>query len=583
MKEAIKNKRMRTWKLCAGILLLCAVLGVSIYYGMMVSEAATITVGTVTTNSSPLTVRSGPGTNYSKIGSVAKGSQVTITGEENDWYRILYGSGEGYVSKTYISNVHTIEQNPPDEDYVKWLTDQGFPYSYAERLAELHSKYPNWVFEPVMTGLDWNVVIEKESVLPINMVPVNANDAQKSTVSGAYNWATNTWTILDGTSWVAASSSMISYCMDPRNFLDETNIYQFETLRYAEYQNEKDVKNVLSGTFMSGALRDDDSRTYAATFMEAGVSANVNPAHLATRCRQEQGINGTSPLISGSYPGYEGLYNYFNIGAYGTPVSVLYERGLTNARKNGWTSVYKSIVGGASYLADKYINLGQNTLYFQKFNVVNSYSGLFGHQYMANVQAAISEGKTMGKGYSDKTQAFVFRIPVYHNMPSSACPLPNEGNPNNWLASLTVAGHNLTPSFSGGTTEYSLIVSQETASVTVDASAVVSKSGIQGTGKVDLDYGDNIVKIICKAQNGSEREYRINIVRQGSKPVPKGDINGDGKISLPDLVAIKRHILEFELLTGDKFTAADIDGNGTISLADYVKVKRHILGFELIE
>ena len=583
MTEAMKNRSRKRWKLCAGILLLCAVLGVSIYYGVTVSNAATITVGTVATNSSPLSVRKGPGTNYTKIGSLTKGSQVTIIGEEGDWYKILFGSGEGYVYKTYISDVHTVEENPPDENYIQWLVDQGFPTSYAEKLAGLHSKYPNWKFEPVLTGLDWNTVIEKESVLPINMVYTTANDAQKSTVSGAYNWATNTWTILDGTSWVAASSGMISYCMDPRNFLDETNIFQFETLQYADYQNVNDVKSVLSGTFMSGELRDDSSRTYADTFMEAGKSANVNPTHLATRCRQEQGINGTSPLISGTYSGYEGLYNYFNIGAYGTPVSVLYERGLTTARKNGWTSVYKAIVGGASYLADRYINLGQNTLYFQKFNVVNSYSGLYGHQYMANVQAAISEGRTMGKGYADKTQAFVFRIPVYKNMPSAVCALPNNGNPNNWLKSLTVGGYNLTPSFSGATTEYSLIVDQETATVAVEASPVVSTSGISGTGNVSLDYGNNTVKITCKAQNGSTREYTINIVRQGSKPIAKGDVNGDGTISLADIVAIKRHILGFELLTDDKFKAADIDDSGSISLTDYVKVKRHILGFELIK
>lgn len=420
-------------------------------------------------------------------------------------------------------------------------------------------------------------------MLPINMVHTTANDAQKSTVSGAYDWSTNTWTILDGTSWVAASSTMISYCMDPRNFLNETNIFQFETLQYADYQNENDVNKVLSGTFMAGALRDDSSRTYSETFMEAGKSANVNPTHLATRCRQEQGLNGTSPLISGTYPGYEGLYNYFNIGAYGTPVSVLYQRGLTTARKNGWTSVHAAIVGGASYLADKYINLGQNTLYFQKFNVVNSYSGLYGHQYMANVQAAISEGKTMGNGYTDKSQAFVFRIPVYKNMPDTVSTMPNDGNPNNWLRTLTVAGYNLTPSFSGATTEYSLIVEQETAAVTVEAGAVVSTSSIAGTGNISLDYGNNTVKITCKAENGSEREYVINIVRQGSKPVAKGDINGDGTISLPDLVAIKRHILGFEILTDDKFKAADIDDSGSISLADYVKVKRHILGFELIK
>ena len=586
---------------CAGLVILCAFLGAAIYYGVSVSNAASTTVGTVATSSSPLNVRSGPGTQYSLLGTVSKGSEVTITGEENGWYRIIYDNSTGYVSKTYISNVHTVQTGPADEDYIQSLVNQGFPRSYAQKLETLHKKYPNWVFQPVNTGLDWNTVISEESELPLNMVYTTANDAQKSTVSGAYDWATNSWTILDGTSWVAASKEMVAYCMDPRNFLDETNIFQFETLEYASYQSVKDVQNVLSSTFMSGTLRDDSSKTYAQTFMEAGKSANVNPVHLATRCRQEQGMNGTSPLISGSYSGYEGLYNYFNIGAYGTPVSVLYQRGLTYARKNGWTSVYKSIVGGSTNLGSRYIKLGQNTLYFQKFNVVNSYSGLYRHQYMANVQAAISEGKTMGRGYTDKTEAFVFRIPVYQNMPDSACTMPTSGNPNNWLKSMTVAGQSLTPSFSGSTTEYSMIVSSSVSSISVSAAPVVSTTKVSGTGTVTLSYGTNAVKITATAENGDKRTYTISVVRKeeekpaggdptgggtstggGTATVKKGDVNGDGSITLLDLVKIKRHILGFSVLTGDSAAAADVNGDGSITLLDLVKVKRHILGFQLI-
>ena len=60
----------------------------------------------------------------------------------------------------------------------------------------------------------------------------------------------------------------------------------------------------------------------------------------------------------------------------------------------------------------------------------------------------------------------------------------------------------------------------------------------------------------------------------------KGDTNGDSKVSLTDIVNIKRHILGIELLTGDSLIAADTNGDSKVSLTDIVAVKRHILGIE---
>ena len=59
-------------------------------------------------------------------------------------------------------------------------------------------------------------------------------------------------------------------------------------------------------------------------------------------------------------------------------------------------------------MGSNYINKGQNTLYFEKFNVVNT-SSLYFHQYMGNATAALTEGQSLAKGYSDKNQAFVFK------------------------------------------------------------------------------------------------------------------------------------------------------------------------------
>ncbi|MGL4774115.1 MAG: SH3 domain-containing protein [Clostridium sp.] len=52
--------------------------------------------------SNTLNVRSGAGTNYSKVGSLSKGEKVTILGESGDWYKISFSGKEGYVAKQYI-------------------------------------------------------------------------------------------------------------------------------------------------------------------------------------------------------------------------------------------------------------------------------------------------------------------------------------------------------------------------------------------------------------------------------------------------------------------------------------------------
>ena len=53
--------------------------------------------------SSSLNVRSGPGTTYEKVGSLYNGAVVSITGIEEGWYKISYGTGECYVSSDYVA------------------------------------------------------------------------------------------------------------------------------------------------------------------------------------------------------------------------------------------------------------------------------------------------------------------------------------------------------------------------------------------------------------------------------------------------------------------------------------------------
>lgn len=577
----IDKVKMRISGAAVILLLVLAAAGI---YSVQVSVAAT--VGMVHTSGGTLTVRSGPGTSYSKLGSLSNGSTVTILGEEKGWYKIAYGKANGYVSGDYIANIHTT-----DDKYYKNLIKAGFPESYAQPLSVLHAQYPNWKFEPVLTGLNWSDVIAEESKLGRNLVQKSGNDAQKSTAAGAYDWQTNFWYGFDGASWVCASEEMISYAMDPRNFLDAGHIFQFESLEYQSYQTQKGTAQLLENTFMAGNYKDADkvTRNYSKTFLEIGKSLGVSPYHLAARCKQEQGTKGTSDSISGTYKGYKNYFNYFNIRAYAANGKTAVENGLIYAKSQGWNTRYKSIQGGSAVVANNYVLKGQNTIYFEKFNVVNT-SNLYGHQYMTNVQAAVSEGKSSRKAYSDLQQAFVFRIPVYNNMPKTPAVMPTGGNPNNWLSSLKVKGYNLTPSFKGSVTEYSFIVGENVESLTISAAPVAKTSTVKGSGTVKLKYGKNTISIVCRAQNGKERKYTLTVVRKGSqKPdeedgedIRYGDINEDSRISNSDLVLLKKQILKIENLKGNKLKAADVNKDGKVSNSDLVRLKKHILGIDKI-
>ena len=438
------------------------------------------------------------------------------------WYRVrtvVNGTTMlGWVFGSYVTE--TIPDIEVDEEYEDYLVRIGFPESYVHSLAILHAQYPNWVFEPVKTGLTWAEVIENESKPGRALIQTHRDDALKSYADTEYNWYTNEWVIRDSSSWVSAHTDYIAYCMDPRNWFNATNIFMFESLSYSQSHNIAGVNAIISGTFMTKEIENGDGTmlNYANTFMEIGKSLNVSPYHLASRVRQEQGVNGTSPLISGTYAGYEGYYNYFNHGAYGTGNTV-YTNGLTFAKNNGWNTRYKSLYGGAERIAKNYISVGQDTLYFQKFDVI-AQGGLYNHQYMTNIEAAISESKSVAKAYTDKQQAFTFKIPVYENMPSEPVTFTATGNRNNYLKSLTIEGYSLTPSFDGAKTSYSLIVDNNVTSIKVAATPVVSKASVQGTGTLTLKEGVNTFSIICKSESGDKKTYTLTVTREGSGQTP---------------------------------------------------------------
>ena len=273
-----------------------------------------------------------------------------------------------------------------------------------------------------------------------NLIPNSKSEAWKSKDPAAYNEATGKWKVLDGSYWVAASEAAIAYYMDPRNFLNERTVYQFELQEYqAGYQKATEVDKIFSNTPFAGKRFDyvdpltgkNAKMTYTDAYINAAEQSGVSPIHLASRTKQEVVTSSTttSGAVTGTNANYPGIYNFYNIGAYSGANPM--ENGLKWASTGDtymrpWTDPYRSIVGGAKYIGTGYINKGQNSVYLEKFNMTEN--GRYEHQYMTNVEAACSEAIKIQKAYTDSgiiaETPLVFSIPVYENMPAEPCPAP---------------------------------------------------------------------------------------------------------------------------------------------------------------
>ena len=649
-KKNMTKKQKRILALMLGAVLLgdCAARTGTMISGLSLAYAAT---GSATVNATTLNVRSTPGTTGSVVKKLAYGTAVTVVSETagsdgKTWYKIQFSSGsgtqEGYVRSDYIKFPVSYSYDSTFENY---LNSQGFPESYKVSLRTLHTEHPTWVFQAQKTGLNWSDVMAAEGAVGANLVSKSSISSWKSTEYGAYDWNTGTWTGFDGSSWVAASKDIVAYYMDPRNFLNDTYVFQFLHHAYdSNAQTREGLTSLITGTFLektpesttaatqsvqetigsgsspvvnnsgstgtSGSLQQGESygpgmstgtsggtssgsssgstgsqgvslegpgstvsstisqrkvittalpeveygpgmdassitddntgasntspvptgQTYVDIIMKAAAQTGVNPYVLGAMILQEQGT-GKSGSISGKTAGYEGYYNFFNVGAFASGSMSAITRGLWYASQSGsygrpWNSIEKSIIGGATYYSENFLKNGQDTFYLKKFNVQGS--NLYKHQYMTNVEGAAGEGAKLARAYTDamKKQALVFKIPVFNNMPETACAKPTvNGSPNNKLSGITIDGYSLTPTFSKDTEKYDLVVDSSVSSVNIRATAIDSKATVSGAGTISLGSGTTIVKIVVKAENGDMRTYQVSIA--------KGNGNGSTTIVSP--------------------------------------------------
>lgn len=287
-----------------------------------------------------------------------------------------------------------------------------------EMIQKLKNQYPNWNFKVLYTDIEWSDAIANEYV-GHGSSPRNLVSANNSNYDGDWICKICGDQEYDNGKWYCASESAIAYMMDPRNSLNYTDIFQFMQLSYTECSLEN-ISLMVSGTFLQNS---------ANTILESARNNDVNAYYIVARLLQEQGKNGSTLTSGNGYNGqYVGYYNAFNIGASGSGKEAVILNGLANAQSYGWTSLDSSISGGIEIIAKRYIARGQDTLYFQKFDVENSDGNLYWHQYMQNILAAQKEGQTLRNTFEDigaVNGEYTFIIPVFKNMPSSTAARPS--------------------------------------------------------------------------------------------------------------------------------------------------------------
>ncbi len=443
-----------------------------------------------------------------------------------------------------------------------------FPKEYRTKLNELHKLHPNWKFEAYYTGIQWDELIRNESsdvMHKRNVVPSTS----------PADWKCTQCTNERG--WTCASKSIIEYYIDPRNFLNEINIFQFEELSYNKETHTIDsLKQALRNTFLENDVTyyDDEKNTnittsYAEIIMAAAEKANISPFQIKAKIIQEVGTKG-SASVSGTYPGYENYYNFFNYGAHdtGDPIA----NGLKFAKEKGWNNQYKAIIGGAELIGSSYINAGQNTPYFFKFDVVGnkilkagetqkdiSDSYFYWHQYMTNLLDPNSQSKSIYNMYAQSgnlDDALNFIIPVYENMPGAE--LEDE------LVELTKIDD-----------EEKVIWAIPDATI----QDILSSLDLKNYELKNIED-----ELISKEDEKIATGYKLNALKSDNKTIEKtytlikiGDVNGDGKVSSADYVLIKNNIMEDKKLTEHGTKAADINHDSKISSADYVLIKNYIM------
>ena len=303
---------------------------------------------TVVTAGETVKVYSAASSSSTVLKTLVGGGRVYYLETEGDWCKIqmLNQVNKGLVGYVKKRNL-------------RWNWQQtAMPEQYRSAIEALQKKHPNWTFTFVNVEMDYQEALEEY---------------------GAKN----------------------EQYINPLNYLTEDKIFAFLNIDTYDTTCWND-EGVAAIWVNEKAITKEEAVAY---FGAASKSLKMNAYYIACRAALESGY-GTSKYASGKMAGYEGYYNFYGIRCYDNNP----DQGMEYAKERNWNSLFRSIVEGANWIKDQYLDQGATTPYFFRF------AGFQGKSYMTDVRAPEKEASILKRAFTDPDAKAYFIIPVYENM-----------------------------------------------------------------------------------------------------------------------------------------------------------------------
>lgn len=222
--------------------------------------------------------------------------------------------------------------------------------------------------------------------------------------------------------------------------------------------------------------------------------------------------------LKGGFFAYSGDYGYD---------SAVFSRGNLTTKISGWNLQYNPT-------ANKFIGTDPTGADIKKsdLDVFTISMSILDSAPLGPTTINLGDVRVTGEGYKNTTLP---NTSIVINIEDKAPVAPSKSG-NNKLESLTLGSNTLNPVFNPDTLSYTVNVGNDVTEVTLagkvqDATASI----VSGVGKQTLKEGNNVFKVVVKAENGSEKTYTVNVYREPSVVIPdKSDVNTLDDLDITD-------------------------------------------------